>query len=162
MILLTIGVVIVALAPVASATDGEANYRDRFAAVSYSGSDGTLTWGSTWQEIGDDDDDPSAGPVRVVGDSFCAGGRCLRAAGLPPGTGGLRHAQHGIQAGYDQGMFGDADMIRPEVLGLTADHRMAVEVVSSSWVGLVGLVLVITAALVTGLDRRKPQGITGG
>ena len=82
-------------------------------------------------------------------------------AGLPPGTGGLRHAQHGIQAGYDQGMFGDTDMIRPEVLGLNADYRMAVEVVTSSWAGLVGLVLVITAALVSGLDRRKPLGIGG-
>lgn len=77
-------------------------------------------------------------------------------AGLPPGTGGLRYAQHGIQASYDRGMVGDGDMVRPEVLGLTFDYRMAVEVISSAWMGLVGLTLLITAALVTGHDRRTP------
>ncbi len=78
-------------------------------------------------------------------------------AGPPPGTGGLRHAQHGIQASYDQGMVGDPDMNRSEVLGLTIDYRMAVEAISSAWMGLVGLILVITAALVTGHDRHTPD-----
>lgn len=75
---------------------------------------------------------------------------------LPIDFGEMRHAEHGLQVGYDMGLFGDTDMVRPEVLGLSVDYRMAVEVVSSSWLGLVALVLLITAALVHGLDRRNP------
>lgn len=339
-----------ALAPIAFASGDQASYRDQFNEVSYSGDDGSLSWANPWTEIGDNTNSPSAGPVQVVTDSHCAGGRCLTArggllpvdptgaaryadtsvfsdakllyhlrsrsfefplvplggvvkvqvttnrggswatvdlwalvdlgqattrevsingflseefgvrflvegllggemfvdnveikgtlapaptttttttttnptvttikpsttststppqatgggeetspprntpetttttpsqatsttnpptteiiettenmavvtsddAGPPSGTGGLRHAQHGIQASYDQGMVGDPNMNRPEVLGLTLDYRMAVEVISSAWMGLVGLILVITAALVTGHDRRTP------
>jgi hypothetical protein len=49
------------------------------------------------------------------------------------------------------------EMGQPEVLRveLSADYKMAVEVIESSWVWMVGLLVVIAGAIVTGIDRRK-------
>ena len=38
---------------------------------------------------------------------------------------------------------------------MSADYKMAVEVIESSWVWMVGLLVVIAGAIVTGIDRRK-------
>ncbi len=50
---------------------------DSFPGTSYAGSNGPLDWAGDWQEIGETNG-PGSGDVRVVRESQCASGRCLR------------------------------------------------------------------------------------
>ena len=52
-------------------------FRDEFGAISYSGNDGTLSWAAGWVELGESNGS-SSGRVRVVSDSRCVAGNCLR------------------------------------------------------------------------------------
>ena len=63
----------------------------------------------------------------------------------------------GLQAGFDQGRFGDFLGSTPEVLsfGIDPSYAIAVEVIESSWGWLLLLLLLIAAAVVSGLDRRR-------
>ncbi|MCZ6736694.1 MAG: hypothetical protein O7B77_01820, partial [Actinobacteria bacterium] len=76
---------------------------------------------------------------------------------IPPSGSGIRETASGVQAGYSSGLFGSMEMGQPQVLTveLSADYKMAVEVIESSWVWMVGLLVVIAGAIVTGIDRRK-------
>ena len=51
--------------------------RDEFNSISYSGNDGTATWSGDWQEFGESDG-PSSGILRVVSNSRCTSGNCIR------------------------------------------------------------------------------------
>jgi hypothetical protein len=75
----------------------------------------------------------------------------------PPTGSGIRETASGMQANYSPGLFGSMAVGQPEVLGveLTADYKMAVEVIESSWVWMVVLLVVIAGAIVSGLDWRK-------
>jgi hypothetical protein len=75
----------------------------------------------------------------------------------PPSGSGIRETASGVQADYSSGLFGSMEMGQLEVLEmeLSADYKMAVEVIESSWVWMVGLLVVIAGAIVTGIDRRK-------
>ena len=74
----------------------------------------------------------------------------------PPGS-GIRETASGVQADYTSGLFGSIEMGQPQVLGaeLAADYKMVVEVIESSWVWIIGLLVVVSGAMVTGIDRRK-------
>lgn len=62
----------------AAATTETANYKDEFNAIGWSGSDGSLPWSGSWQEIGDDGDE-KFGAVRVVSSGNCPSGeKCMR------------------------------------------------------------------------------------
>ena len=76
----------------------------------------------------------------------------------PPDGSGLRVATaRGLQFDHGTGMVGDLSMDKPEVLGvgLDVDYQMAVEFIEASWVWMIGLLLIIATAIVTGLDRRR-------
>lgn len=75
----------------------------------------------------------------------------------PPSGSGIRETDSGVQADFSSGLFGSMDMGKPEVLGveLSADYEMAVEFIETSWVWMLGLLVVIGGAIVTGLDRRR-------
>ena len=75
---------------------------------------------------------------------------------LPPDS-GIRSTDGGLMNDYDPAMFDPMDT--SEVLGveITADYRMAVEVIEAAWLWMLGLALVITAALLAGLDRRRTR-----
>lgn len=66
-------------APVrSSGTTGYYTYRDEFSSISFAGSNGTQNWTpSKWTEVGESDGTES-GDVRVVSNSNCAAGNCLR------------------------------------------------------------------------------------
>ncbi|MEX2651600.1 MAG: hypothetical protein WD473_04015, partial [Acidimicrobiia bacterium] len=71
-------VVAFALTIPAAATTETANYKDKFNAIGWSGSDGSLPWSGPWQEIGDDGDEKQ-GKVRVVSSGNCPSGKkCMR------------------------------------------------------------------------------------
>lgn len=82
----------------------------------------------------------------------------------PPDGSGLRQTSAGIQFDHETGMNGDMSMDKPDVLGvsLTVDYKMAVEFIEQSWVWMVGLLLVIATAIVTGLDRRRARSFPEG
>lgn len=75
----------------------------------------------------------------------------------PPPDSGIREAATGLQVDYSQGAFGELSMAEPEVLGVDfeADYTMAVELIESSWVWMLGLALLIATAIVSGMDRRR-------
>jgi hypothetical protein len=77
----------------------------------------------------------------------------------PPDGSGLRQTAAGLQFDHGSGMNGDMSMDKPEVLGvsLTVDYKMAVEFIEQSWMWMVGLLLIIATAIVTGLDRRRAR-----
>lgn len=77
-ILVASGLAVAALAPTALGDDA-GSYIDHFDQSSYSGSNGTLPWGTPWVEVGESDG-PAAGSVRVVPDAGCKAGHCLRIA----------------------------------------------------------------------------------
>lgn len=81
----------------------------------------------------------------------------LAVPGGPSGGAGLREPAVGLQADFEQGMYGLFEKGRPQVLGaeFDADYAIAVEVIRSSWLWLVGLALLIAVAIVSGLDRRR-------
>ncbi len=70
---------------------------------------------------------------------------------------GLREASIGIQAAFDGGRFGSLEGADFEVMGIdiAPNYTMAVEVIESSWVYLLVLIMLIAAAIVSGLDRRR-------
>ena len=76
---------------------------------------------------------------------------------VPPSGSGIRETATGVQADYSSELFGSMEMGEPEVLGTSfnADYKIAAEVIESSWVWMIGLLVVIAGAIVTGLDRRK-------
>lgn len=79
-------------------------------------------------------------------------------ATVTPGAGdGLREAAFGIQAAFDGGRFGEVGGPSLEVMGISIEpnYSMAVEVIESSWVYLLVLILLIATAIVSGLDRRR-------
>jgi len=78
----------------------------------------------------------------------------------PPPDSGLRDTDRGLQANYSQDLFGAMDMGQTEVVGVEfdADYSMAVEVFSATWIWMVALLLIIATAIVSGLDRRRPDG----
>jgi hypothetical protein len=79
----------------------------------------------------------------------------------PPGS-GLRDTGRGVAADFDPALYGGMDMEMPDVLSVevTPEYLMAVEVIESSWIWMLGLALLIAAAIVTGLDRRRaPLGV---
>ena len=53
------------------------NFRDEFNALTYDGSDGTLSWTGNWTEVGETDG-PGAGDFRVLNSAYCATGNCLQ------------------------------------------------------------------------------------
>lgn len=79
----------------------------------------------------------------------------------PPEGSGLRQTAAGIQFDQKTGMNGDMGMDKPEVLGvsLTVDYKMAVEFIEQSWIWMVGLLLIIATAVVTGMDRRRARTV---
>ena len=76
---------------------------------------------------------------------------------VPPAGSGIRETNSGVQANFASGLFGSMEMGQPEVLGveLTADYEMAVELIETTWVWMIGLLVIIAAAIATGLDRRR-------
>jgi hypothetical protein len=81
-------------------------------------------------------------------------------AGSPALAGsGLRVGESGVQADFGSDMFG-GDLMAPEVLGLSIDYRTAVEVIGAHWVWLLVLMLVITGALVGGVDRKRGKALS--
>ena len=74
--------------------------------------------------------------------------------GSPP-FGGLRDPGVGLMADYTGGMMGDMDDV--EVLGveLSADFSMAVEVFETARIWLAVLALMVAAAIIAGVDRRR-------
>lgn len=64
-----------------SSKPAKRTYRDQFTAISYAGSDGTLSWtANPWLESGETND-ANAGVYRVVANAACASGNCLRIGG---------------------------------------------------------------------------------
>jgi hypothetical protein len=75
-------VMILALALPVAATEN-ANYKDKFDSIGWSGSNGSLPWSGPWQEIGDgSSNDEKQGNVRVVSSGNCASGNCMRFSAL--------------------------------------------------------------------------------
>ena len=74
-----------------------------------------------------------------------------------PPVSGLRVTAGGVIADYQQGMMGDMDMTDVEVLGVevTADFSMAVELFETARIWIAGLTLVVAAAVIGGLDRKR-------
>lgn len=62
--------------------------RDGFDDISFAGSEGSQSWGDTWQELGESNG-AATGDVRVVDDEQCASGNCLAIGGESNGTRGL-------------------------------------------------------------------------
>jgi hypothetical protein len=77
--------------------------------------------------------------------------------GAGPTQGGLRMASLGIQSDHTARPFEDGGLVTPEVLALTVDYGMAVEVIAANWIWTVLLVLIVTAAWVQGFDRRRAR-----
>lgn len=78
----------------------------------------------------------------------------------PPPRSGLRESGPGVQADYSSGMFGSMEMGGEiEVLSadVSANYSMAVEVIKSSWVTVIALAVIIAAAIVSGIDRRRTR-----
>lgn len=80
----------------------------------------------------------------------------------PPRGSGLRNPDTGLQFDHEEGLMGAMEMEKPEVLGIDidAEYSMAVELIESSWIWLVALLLVIVTAIVTGIDRRRGRFLT--
>ena len=76
----------------------------------------------------------------------------------PPGS-GMRDPGIGLMSDYASGMMGDMEMESVEVLGaeLEADFLLAAEYVESAKLWIALLALVVGAAFVGGLDRRRSR-----
>ncbi len=79
--------------------------------------------------------------------------------GEPPFKSGLHDPGQGLMADYGDEMMGEMSMEDVEVLGaeVTADFSMAVEVFESAKVWVALLALMITAAIVSGMDTRRAR-----
>jgi hypothetical protein len=75
----------------------------------------------------------------------------------PSSEGGLREAAVGLLADYQPGMAGDLNLEGVEVLGadLAVDFSLAVEIFEAAKVWIAVLVLMVTAAVVSGMDRKR-------
>ena len=75
----------------------------------------------------------------------------------PPEGSGIREAETGIQADFDDDLFGEIEggSISINTVDHQVDYRMAGELIKSSWVWLVVLALVVAWSIVSGLDRRR-------
>lgn len=112
----------------------------------------TTTTLATTTSTSEDDDSAgaiAAGPVPPDGPSTAT-----------PSS-GLRVTAGGVIADYRQGMMGDLDMSGIEVLGFEVDANfsMAVEFFETAKFWIAGLALVIAAAIIAGLDRKR--GLSG-
>ncbi|HEX5696046.1 MAG TPA: hypothetical protein VFZ15_06645 [Acidimicrobiia bacterium] len=78
--------------------------------------------------------------------------------GTSPGGSGIKAAARGVQANFQGDLFGDARTVSS--LGgvdLQADYTIAAEVIRSSWAWMVLLGLVMAWAIVSRLDRNRPD-----
>jgi len=77
--------------------------------------------------------------------------------------GGLRDPGVGLLADYRQGMMGDIDINDVEVLGveLSADFSMAVEVFEAARIWVAVLALLVAAAIIAEVDRRRRSEKSG-
>ncbi len=77
-------------------------------------------------------------------------------SGGPPDGSGIRQTARGLQADFDGGLFGQVNAISP-ITGVDFQARfsMAVEIIEASWVWMVLLALVISWAIVSGMERRR-------
>ena len=71
---------------------------------------------------------------------------------VPSTVSGIRETDAGVQVNFSSGRFGSMDMGQPEVLdvGLNADYSMAVELIETTWVWMIGLLVRIAGAIATG------------
>ena len=71
--------------------------------------------------------------------------------------GGIREQATGMQADFDDGLFGHVEGGSLSISGVDhhVDYRMAVEEIKASWVWLVVLALVVAWSIVSGLERRR-------
>ncbi len=82
-------------------------------------------------------------------------------SGATPDGSGIRAAARGLQANFQGDLFGEARTVSS--LGgvdLQAEYTIAAEVIRSSWAWMVLLGLVIAWAMVSGLDRRRPDRVS--
>jgi hypothetical protein len=78
--------------------------------------------------------------------------------GTSSGGSGIKAAARGVQANFEGDLFGDARTVSS--LGgvdLQADYTIAAEVIRSSWAWMVLLGLVMAWAIVSRLDRNRPD-----
>jgi hypothetical protein len=77
--------------------------------------------------------------------------------------GGLRDSRVGLLADYRQGMISDMDIDDVEVLGveLMADFSMAVEVFEAARIWVAVLALLVAAAIIAEIDRRRRSEKSG-
>jgi hypothetical protein len=142
----------------AMATEYQDN-RDTFGSGTNSGNDGSFDFPGPWVEFADSGGGGhSSGWVRVGSDGVAAPGQ-------PPGPSsgsGLRDAGIGLLADYQTGMMVDLDLQNVEVLGadLVVDFSLAVEIFEAARVWIAILVLMVTAAVVSGMDRRRRSGLS--
>lgn len=100
--------VIAVLMMTATAALGEVgewhSYRDEFSSVTYSGSNGSLTWEKPWYEMGEEDG-PAKGAVHVDVDDRCPDYKCLHIFGEGQSVSNL-----GAKRYADVGQFETADL----------------------------------------------------
>jgi cold shock CspA family protein len=71
-----IGALVLAVIPPVTAST-VATVRDEFGSIAFDGDDGSVSWQYDWREI-PIGDGPTQGLIRVINDSHCAAGGCLR------------------------------------------------------------------------------------
>ena len=80
---LTVGSMVTLVVPLVGAAATVVTYKDKFMAISYTGSDGNAAWAGSWTEEGESDG-PSNGASQVTNDSHCASGKCLQLGAEDP------------------------------------------------------------------------------
>lgn len=117
------------------------------AGTTETGGQTTTTVGTTTSTT-DDGDSPGIAPIGPVPPD----GPASPAFGT-----GLRVTAGGVIADYRQGTMGEFDMTGIEVLGFEvgAEFSMAVEFFETARIWIAGLALLIAAAIIAGLDRKK-------
>jgi hypothetical protein len=105
------------------------------------------------------DEDDAAATTTTVDDRRSDDAVVIGPSPGPPPDSGLRVTSGGVMADYQMGMMGDMPMGEVEVLGaeLTADFSLAVEAFGAAKVWIAALALLITAAIVSGMDWRRTR-----
>lgn len=111
----------------------------------------TTTVAGTTTTTSRDDSTPST-LIAAGGDDLPPG-----SDGSPEGS-GIRQTAHGLQANFDDGLFGEVGAVSP-ITGVDFQARfsLAAEVIEATWVWIVLLALVIAWSIVSGMDRRRSQ-----
>lgn len=125
--------------------------------------DGSTTPSTTPRTSSGDQSGGSSGDGTAVTTSSSSGDPTVPGQpGVPESTElsvgpGLREASVGLQASFEGDRFRNVDGARLEVMGISIEpnYSMAVEVIESSWVYLLALILLIATAIVSGLDRTR-------